>query len=99
MLLQHLADLVAAGTDTNSVFLCWTIAILCHHPSVQKKASAEVDAFVLRHGRLPNFNERLELPFCISLLKECIRYRPVTSFGLPHECCEDGKFFLKTFMI
>lgn len=66
---------------------------MCHHPLAQIQASTEIDSFIQRHGRLPFFSERLELPFCISLLKECMRYRPAGLFGIPHECSEDGKFF------
>jgi cytochrome P450 len=65
-------------------------AILCHHPKVQKQVSTEIDKFTRVHGRVPHFKERLELPFCISVIKECMRLRPTTPFGLPHAVEEDG---------
>lgn len=74
--------------------LCWTIAILCHYPEVQERVSAEIDAFVERNGRLPLFTERLELQFCISVMKECMRFKPITTFGIPHYVNEDGKFMI-----
>ncbi|KAG2210501.1 hypothetical protein INT47_002443 [Mucor saturninus] len=83
------SDLTGAGTDTNSVYLCWTIAIMCNYPEAQKRIAAEIDNFVERHGRLPLFSERLELPFCISAMKECMRYKPITAFGIPHLANED----------
>jgi cytochrome P450 len=64
---------------------------LCHHPEVQKKASAEIDGFVARHGCLPTFKERDEVPYCVSVIKECIRYRPTGPFGVPHAASEDSK--------
>ncbi|KAG2205811.1 hypothetical protein INT47_003994 [Mucor saturninus] len=83
------SDLTGAGTDTNSVYLCWTIAIMCHHPEVQKKIAAEIDDFIERNDRLPLFSERLQLPFCISAMKECMRFKPVTAFGIPHLAIDD----------
>ncbi|KAI7896201.1 cytochrome P450 [Mucor mucedo] len=83
------SDLISAGTDTNSLYLCWTIAIMCRHPEVQLKIAAEIDDFVKRNGRLPLFSERLELPFCISAMKECMRYKPITAFGIPHLAIDD----------
>lgn len=82
---------MAAGTDTVSVTLSWMIAIMCNYPEVQKVASAEIDAFVKLHGRLPLFSERTELPYCISVMKECMRFRPTTPFGIPHTTNRDCK--------
>ncbi|KAI7896199.1 cytochrome P450 [Mucor mucedo] len=83
------SDLTSSGTDTNSVYLCWTIAIMCNHREVQKKIAAEIDDFIARNGRLPLYSERLELPFCISAMKECMRYKPITTFGIPHFSIEE----------
>ncbi|KAI7896202.1 cytochrome P450 [Mucor mucedo] len=84
-----LSDIIGAGTDTNSVYLCWTIGIMCHYPEVQVKIAAEIDNFIERHGRLPSFSDRLELPFCVSTMKECMRYKPITAFGIPHLANDD----------
>jgi hypothetical protein len=63
---------------------------MCHHPEIQKKVSAEIDKFVRVHGRVPNFKEREELPLCISVMKEGMRFKPTSPFGLPHAVEEDG---------
>ena len=86
-----LDDILHAGTDGPAVALSWTLLILCHYPEVQKKMRDEVDAFIKTHNRLPNFDERDLFPFFISVQKECIRYRPLTPFGVPHEATEDCK--------
>lgn len=70
---------------------------MCNHPEAQIKIAAEIDDFVERHGRLPLFNERLELPFCISAMKECMRLKPITAFGIPHLAIDDSKFVNVTF--
>lgn len=82
---------MGGGTDTVSLTLAWNIAILCHYPQVQKQAAAEIDKFIKSNGRLPHFNERTQLPYCISVMKECMRFRPTTAFGIPHAVYEDGK--------
>jgi cytochrome P450 len=83
--------LISGGTDTTSVTLAWNIAIMCHNPEVQKNASAEIDEFIKLNGRLPLFSERTEVPYCVSVIKECMRYRPTTPFGLPHTVHKDSK--------
>ncbi|KAI8090421.1 cytochrome P450 [Thamnidium elegans] len=83
------ADLIIGGTDTTSVSLLWNIAIMCNYPEFQKKAIAEIDEFVKLNGRLPSFKERSHFPHCISIIKECMRFRPITPFGLPHFTKED----------
>ena len=86
-----LADLIAAGTDATGVTLAWSIVILCCYPEVQKKMRDEVDDFIRVHNRLPTFIERESFPFLISVQKECMRFRPTTSFGVPHKSTEDCK--------
>ncbi|RCH93775.1 cytochrome P450 1 sub A member 2, partial [Rhizopus stolonifer] len=83
------SDMVTAGTDTISVTLSWNFVLMCHHPEVQKRVSAEIDAFVAKHGHLPTFEERSEVPLCISVIKESMRFRPATFFGLPHTLHEE----------
>ncbi|KAI9357779.1 cytochrome P450 [Pilaira anomala] len=84
-----LADIVGAGSDTVSVTLAWVFAILCNHPRAQAKAAREVDRFVELNGHLPAFTERESISYCISLLKECMRFKPVTSAGLPRKISKD----------
>ncbi|KAI9264097.1 cytochrome P450 [Phascolomyces articulosus] len=84
-----LADLIIAGTDTTAVMLEWSMIILCHYPEVQKTMREEIGKFVSEHGRLPTFDERESVPYSISVQKECMRFRPITYFGLPHEASQD----------
>lgn len=65
---------------------------MCHHPEVQKKVAAEIDQFIKVNGRVPEFTEREEVPYCISVMKECMRYRPTSAFGVPHAVQEDGMY-------
>ncbi|GAA5795286.1 cytochrome P450 [Helicostylum pulchrum] len=84
-----ISDIVIAGVDNISVVLSWNIIIMCHYPEVQKMASAEIDSFIRLNGRIPLFKERLQLPYCISVMKECMRFRPNSPFGGPRAVRED----------
>ncbi|KAG2204138.1 hypothetical protein INT47_011621 [Mucor saturninus] len=84
-----IADLVSGGTDTVSVTLSWAFVIMCHYPLAQRKAADEIDAFIKLNGRLPEFSERTKLPYCVSMMKEGMRFRPIGSFGIPHKMDDD----------
>lgn len=87
----YIADFNVAGSDNISVNISWYIIFMCHYPDVQKNASDEIDTFIRLNRRLPLFSDRLSLPFCISVIKECMRYRPSLVFGIPREVHEDGE--------
>jgi cytochrome P450 len=53
---------------------------MCIYPDVQKKAQAELDT-VLK-GRLPEFSDRPFLPYINALVKETLRWQPVTPLGV-----------------
>ncbi|KAI7891882.1 cytochrome P450 [Mucor mucedo] len=93
------ADIISAGTDTIGVSLWWNLYLMCHYPACQKTAANEVDEFFRLNGRLPHFSERTQLPYIISVMKECMRFRPTMQFGLPHSTQEelevDGYVFPK----
>ncbi|KAI7873258.1 cytochrome P450 [Mucor mucedo] len=84
-----MSDLINGGSDTVSVTLGWIFAIMCNYPLAQKKAADEIDAFVIRYKRHPKFADRDELPYCVSMLKECMRFRPTTPFAIPHSARND----------
>ncbi|CAO3651624.1 unnamed protein product [Mucor fragilis] len=88
-ILVLLADFITGGTDTLSVTFNWNLAIMCHHPDLQERVSYEIDKYIQVHGKLPTFDERTEVPLCISVIKECMRFRPTTYFGLPHTADRD----------
>ncbi|KAI9264098.1 cytochrome P450 [Phascolomyces articulosus] len=83
--LVALADAILAGTDTTAVMLEWSLMILCHYPKVQKIIRDEIDQFIRTNERLPTFEERESIPYSLSVQKECMRYKPTTFFGVPHE--------------
>jgi hypothetical protein len=52
------------------------------YPEVQKKAQAEIDA-VVGPDRLPDFHDRLSLPYINAMLKELSRWNLVVPLGKP----------------
>ncbi|KAK0469621.1 cytochrome P450, partial [Desarmillaria tabescens] len=74
------ASLIAAKTV--SVVLAVILAFLLY-PEVQAKAQAELDA-VVGSTRLPNFNDRPQLPYIDAILLEALRWNPVVPMGVAH---------------
>ncbi|KAH9038272.1 cytochrome P450 [Lactarius hengduanensis] len=53
------------------------------YPEVQRKAQAEIDQ-VVGNSRLPDFSDEGALPYVQAVLKEVLRWHPVTPLGVPH---------------
>jgi cytochrome P450 len=86
-----ISDMLAAGSETVSTTLLWAVCILCNYPEVQKKIQREIDSFTENSdGKLPAFSDRLELPYCVSVMKECMRFKSTTSFGIPHRSTKES---------
>ena len=58
------------------------------NPDVQRKAQKELDA-VLGGSRLPEFDDRSQLPYVAALCKELLRWHPVTPTAFPHAAAKD----------
>ncbi|THH18030.1 hypothetical protein EW146_g2895 [Bondarzewia mesenterica] len=82
------ASLYSGGADTTvsaiySFFLAMTL-----YPEVQKKAQLELDS-VIGSDRLPTYSDRANLPYVDALVKEVLRWNPVTPLGVTHRLMED----------
>ncbi|OAL28509.1 hypothetical protein AYO20_09457 [Fonsecaea nubica] len=81
-----------AGSDTTSMALeIFTLAMLVY-PDVMKKAQAEIDAHVGDDRRLPGFEDRDSLPYMDAMIKEVLRWRPVSAGGIPHAVIQDDEY-------
>ncbi|KAF9022878.1 cytochrome P450 [Hymenopellis radicata] len=65
------------------VLILTIIMAMVNHPEVQQRAQAELDTVVGRQ-RLPDFNDRPQLPFLQALILESFRWRPVTPLSIAH---------------
>ncbi|KAF8123446.1 cytochrome P450 [Boletus edulis] len=81
---------VAGAETTASTLKCFMLAIL-QHPEVQERAQVEIDA-VVGTDRLPNFDDRPNLPYVEAILLETLRMYAVAPLGLPHATTDDDNY-------
>ncbi|KAJ9608029.1 hypothetical protein H2200_007017 [Cladophialophora chaetospira] len=83
--------LYEAGSDTTTMALeVFTLAMLLY-PDVMKKGQAELDA-VLGPSHLPTFDDKEKLPYIDAIVKETLRWRPVSAGGIPHAVIQDDEY-------
>jgi cytochrome P450 len=51
------------------------------YPEVQRKAQAEIDS-VVGNSRLPDYSDQDALPYIQAVLKEVLRWHPVTPLSM-----------------
>ncbi|KIW16839.1 hypothetical protein PV08_04029 [Exophiala spinifera] len=80
-----------AGSDTTTMALeVFTLAmLLC--PEAMRKGQAEVDA-LCGDDRMPCFEDKDQLPYIGAILKETLRWRPVSAGGIPHAVTQDDEY-------
>ncbi|KAN0093351.1 Cytochrome P450 [Tylopilus felleus] len=84
--LQLFKETCATSFSTST--LQWFALIMLHHPEVQEQAHAEIEA-VVGPDRLPNFDDRPNLPYIEDVLLEMLRLYPVAPLGVPHTTTAD----------
>ncbi|XP_070543694.1 uncharacterized protein [Ptychodera flava] len=87
--LEHvLLDLFAAGTETTSTTLSWTILFMMNHPKVQERVYQEITK-VIGNDRLPTLADREKLPYTEATLLETLRLGSIAPFTIPHRTLVD----------
>ncbi|KAJ7104682.1 cytochrome P450 [Mycena epipterygia] len=61
------------------------------NPECQIRAQKEIDS-VVGTSRLPNFEDRAELPFVECILQETLRWNPIAPLGVPHRSTQDDVY-------
>ncbi|KAJ7189236.1 cytochrome P450 [Mycena filopes] len=77
------AIMYLAGSDTTVAAILTFVLAMLANPDAQKKAQHEIDS-VTGQMRLPDFNDEAALPYVSALVKEVLRWGPVTPLGVPH---------------
>lgn len=80
-----------AAVETTLGTLRTAIKALLLYPTVAKRAQQEIDAIV-GSDRLPQFEDAPKLPYVDALIKEVLRWQPVTPLGAPHSTDTDQVF-------
>ncbi|GJJ09727.1 hypothetical protein Clacol_003951 [Clathrus columnatus] len=80
-----------AGSATTTSALHSFMLAMVMFPRVQKRAQEELD-HVLGLGRLPTFEDQSQLPYIGAIVREVLRWFPVTPSALPHTTTEDDVY-------
>lgn len=80
-----------AGAGTTSAAMASFVLAMVHHPDSLRRMQAEIDR-VVGDERLPTFDDIPQLPTVRAVAKETMRWRPVTSGGLPHQSIKDDVY-------
>ncbi|KAE9397724.1 cytochrome P450 [Gymnopus androsaceus JB14] len=74
-------SLFGGGSDTTASVLSVFMLAMILHPHVLKKAQAEIDQ-VVGKARMPCFQDQGNLPYIGAIMKEALRWIPITPLGL-----------------
>lgn len=85
------ASLYGAAADTTVITLTTFTLAMIKFPHVQRKAQEEIDR-VIGTDRLPNFEDRDKLPYIDALVKEAMRWWPISPMGFPHTATDDIEY-------
>ncbi|SJL09762.1 uncharacterized protein ARMOST_13143 [Armillaria ostoyae] len=80
-----------SGADTTVSTVLSTILAFLLYPEVQAKVQAELDA-VVGHARLPNFDDRAQLPYINAVVLEALRWNPALPMGVDHRCVKEDVY-------
>ncbi|KAK0309651.1 hypothetical protein LTR82_015140 [Friedmanniomyces endolithicus] len=80
-----------AGSDTTKMAMEVFVMAAVLFPSVVAKAQRELDS-VVGKNRLPTFEDRDDLPYIQAVVKEVLRWRPVSAGGIPHATTQEDQY-------
>ncbi|XP_043266954.1 methyl farnesoate epoxidase-like isoform X2 [Venturia canescens] len=90
-LVALLKDFFAAGIDTTSNSIEFTIGYMTVCPDIQDKVQAELDK-VIGKDNLPSLAFRNSLPYLNAVLKEVLRISNIGPTTIPHRATVDSTF-------
>jgi len=86
-----LGEMIEGGADTTTAQLLTFMLAMATYPRVQEKAQALIDEKI-GSDRSPTWKDFDDLPYINAIVKEGLRWRPVTSVGFAHKVREDDKY-------
>ncbi|KAK0718480.1 putative cytochrome P450 [Lasiosphaeria miniovina] len=86
-----IGNLYEAGSDSSAVSMAVLVMAAILYPKMASKAQEELDR-VVGPDRMPTFDDLDNLPFIHAIVKELLRWRPVTPGGVPHAVIEDDEY-------
>ncbi|THC96012.1 hypothetical protein EYZ11_004511 [Aspergillus tanneri] len=82
------AAMYAGGADTTVSTITSFFLAMMLYPEAQKRAQAEIDSIV-GTDRLPDYEDRDNLPYVNALVKELLRWHPVAPMAAAHMSIQD----------
>lgn len=90
--------MMEGGSDTTSTMMLVFLQAMALNADVQRRAQEEIDA-VCSEEKPPTWSDFALLPYVNCIVKETMRWRPVTPLAFPHALAKDdwvdGKFLPK----
>ena len=80
--------MMEGGSDTSASTILAFVHAMIKFPHTQKKAQREIDS-IIGEDRSPLWNDYASLPHIAMIVKETMRWRPVTPLAFPHAVTED----------
>uniref|UniRef100_A0A8C5QBP1 Cytochrome P450 n=1 Tax=Leptobrachium leishanense TaxID=445787 RepID=A0A8C5QBP1_9ANUR len=90
-LVATIHNLFMAGTETTTSTLRHALLLLLYHPEVQEKLHVEIDQ-VIGRDRIPNNNDRANMPYTDAVLHEVHRFCDLAPFNMPRQVTKDVEF-------
>jgi len=87
-LIGHAGVIFAAGHETSTNSLAWTLFLLSQHPVIARNLEDELDSVL--HGRSPRLEDLPQLPLLDAVVKESMRILPAVPFH-PRIVAEDSE--------
>lgn len=91
-----MSDIFSAGIETMSTCVLWAIIYMVRNPDVQKKVQEELD-YIVGRERMPELQDRDNLPYTEATLAEVLRYSSPVPLLFPHSTTVDT--YLKGYFI
>nr|OQO28664.1 hypothetical protein B0A51_04775 [Rachicladosporium sp. CCFEE 5018] len=86
-----IGTLFEAGAGTTAAAMMSFCLAMCHTPVWQERLHEEVDR-IATDERMPDFDDLSDLPVVRAIVKEVLRWRPVTAGGVPHQLIKDDTY-------
>ncbi|KAJ8503373.1 hypothetical protein ONZ45_g10914 [Pleurotus djamor] len=87
--------LYAGATDTTISAIISFVLLMSVHTDVQRRAQREIDELVKhrdKSDRVPKASDLNELKYLLAILKEVLRYAPISNLALPHMVTKDDEY-------
>jgi hypothetical protein len=82
-----------AGSDTTAMSLEVFVLAALKYPDFVRKAQKEIDEVISADGdRLPAFEDIERLPYLQAVVKEVLRWRPVSAGGIAHAVTQNDEY-------